>query len=305
MKTVVIFGGSGFVGRHIIARIAKNDHKIIIPHQQQVNEAQLRLLGVTGQIIPIQFRSINEKKIQNLIKQADVIINLKTQWDENKNSYEEGLLKFNIDLIDTIKKIIHPPQFIYFSGIGIDKNNYSNRSKVIYKSEKYAQSNLKNSIIIRPGIIIGGGDKFIKGLLPFFKVSFFIPLFGSGLSKFQPVFINDISMAINEIMKSNLSGSHLFEFVGDEIFTYKEFYLFLANCIGKTRVLVPIPFFIAKIGVSILEKTPFSPLNLEQLHLFESDNISSNTKKKLNDLGIIPQNISEVIKNNIKKTYNF
>jgi len=301
MKTVVIFGGSGFVGRHIIARIAKNGHKIIVPHQQQVNEANLRLLGVTGQIIPIRFKSINGQKIQTLIKHADVIFNLKTQWDENRNSYKEGILKFNTDLINMIKSITQPPQFIYFSGIGTDEKNHSKRSKVTHKSEKYALSNLKNAVIIRPGIIIGGGDKFTKGLLPFFKISFFIPLFGGGLSKFQPVFINDVSMAINKIIESNLSGSHLFELVGDEVFTYKEFYRLIANCIGKTRVLVPIPFFIAKIGVSILEKTPFSPLNIEQLNLFENDNICSNSKKKLIDLGINPQNVSEVIKKIVKK----
>ena len=136
MKTVVIFGGSGFVGRHIIARISKNGHKIIVPHQQQVNEARLRLLGVTGQIIPIRFRSVKEKKIQILIKQADIIFNLKTQWDEKKNSYEEGLLKFNIDLIDLVKKIAQPPQFVYFSGIGTDQNKNSKRSEKKIQKKK-------------------------------------------------------------------------------------------------------------------------------------------------------------------------
>ena len=56
MKTVVIFGGSGFVGKHLIRRIARNGHKIIIPHQSNINEAKLRLLGSTGQIIPIKYK---------------------------------------------------------------------------------------------------------------------------------------------------------------------------------------------------------------------------------------------------------
>ena len=87
MKTVVIFGGSGFVGQHIIRRIAKNGYKIIVPHQLQINEAKLRLLGTTGQIFPIRFRSIEESIIINQIEKADIVLNLKTLWDEKQNIF--------------------------------------------------------------------------------------------------------------------------------------------------------------------------------------------------------------------------
>ena len=296
MKTVVIFGGSGFVGRHIIRRVAKNDYKIIILHQRQVNEAKLRLLGTAGQIIPISFRSLKQEKIINLIIKADVVINLKTIWDENKVTFKDGILEFNIDLVKIIKKNKKINQFIYFSGIGVDLAINSARSKAIHMSEKYIQENLKNAIIIRPGVIIGGGDQFMKGLLPLFKKSFFIPLFGNGLSKFQPVFIDDVSVAIYKIIETNLLKNHLFEFVGPNIFTYKEFYNYLASCLGKKRVLVPIPFNLIKLGVGILQRTPLSPLNLEQLKLFETDNIASNNYKDLGDLKIKPQDLKEIIK---------
>ena len=202
-------------------------------------------------------------------------MNLKTLWDEKKITYEKSILDFNIKLIDTLKKNNKNVQFIYFSGIGIDSDTDSKRSKVIFKSEKYIQQNLKNSVIIRPGIIIGGGDKFLKELLRLFKISFFIPLFGNGKSKLQPIFIDDVSLAINKIVKDALLGNHIFEFVGAEIFTYKELYNYILSCLGLKRFFVPVPFIIAKIGVAILEKAKFSPLNSEQLKLFENDNISS------------------------------
>ena len=198
MKTVLIFGGSGFIGKHIIRRIAKNGYKIIVPHQKQINEARLRLLGSTGQIIPVKFQSIKESKIINLINIADVVLNLKTLWDEKKISFEHGIVDFNIDIIKAIKNNKANSQFIYFSGIGVDEDIYSLRSRAIYKSEQYIQKNLKNSILIRPGIVMGGDDQFLKGLLPLIKRSFFIPLFGNGLSKLQPVFIDDISIAISK-----------------------------------------------------------------------------------------------------------
>jgi len=301
MKTVVIFGGSGFVGRHIISRIAKNGYKIIILHQTQVNEEKLRFLGITGQIIPIKFRSIKDKKIINLIEMADVVINLKTLWDEKKTSFKKGILEFNIELVNNLKKTT---QFIFFSGVGIEEKNNSNRSDAIYKSEQYIQKHLSNSIIIRSGVIMGGGDQFLKNLLPLFKKSFFIPLFGGGLSKFQPVFIDDISQAVKKIIEIVLLDKHIFEFVGSDVFTYKELYQYLADCIEKKKVFVPIPFAIAKVVVFILEKTVFFPLNSEQLKLFENNNIASNKYKNFSDIGINPQDLKEIIKKNFIKIFN-
>ena len=301
MKTVVIFGGSGFVGRHIIRRIAKNGHKILIPHQSKVNEARLRLLGTTGQVIPINFNHLYEDRLSNLIDHSDVVINLKTLWDQKRISFEKGIFDFNVNLVNLIKKTKKNTQFIYFSGIGIDEKNDSERSKAILQSEKYIQKNLINSIIIRPGVIIGGGDQFLKSLTSLFKMTFFVPLLGNGLSKFQPVFIDDVSMAINNIIESDLLKHYIYEIVGSDIFTYKEFYNYLAMCMNKTRVFVPVPFQLAKIAVSIMEKISFSPLSSEQLKLFERDNISSNNHKKLEDLKIFPQDIREITKKIIEK----
>ena len=303
MKTVVIFGGSGFVGQHIIRRIAKNGYKIIVPHQQQVNEAKLRLLGTIGQIFPLRFQLINEPLIIRQIEKADVIINLKTLWDEKKTDYEKGILDFNIKIIDIIRRKNKKNQFIFFSGIGIDIDTDSKRSKVIFETEKYIHQNLQNSVIIRPGIIIGGGDQLLKKILPLFKISFFVPLFGGGKSKFQPVFVDDVSLGINKIIKDTLLGNHIFDFVGSKIYTYKEFYNYISLCFGFKRIFVPVPFIFAKIVVSILEKTPFSPLNSEQLKLFKNDNISSRKYKKLLDLGINPQDLREILKKIIKKYY--
>ena len=84
MKTVLIFGGSGFVGRHIVRRIAKNGHKIIIPYQYQINEARLRLLGTTGQVVPIIFNSIKEEKIQNIIENPKDLKNVNNNFSQNK-----------------------------------------------------------------------------------------------------------------------------------------------------------------------------------------------------------------------------
>ena len=175
MKTVVIFGGSGFIGQHIIRRIAKIGYRIIIPHQQQTNEAKLRLLGVIGQIIPLRFRSFNETIIQRQLQKANVVINLKTLWDEKKISFKDGIFNFNKKLVNVLVKMNNNKQFIYFSGLDSDAKECSKRSEMIFRSENYIQKYLSNSIIIKPGVIVGGGDRFMKALLSLFKISWGVP----------------------------------------------------------------------------------------------------------------------------------
>ena len=84
MKSIVIFGGAGFVGKHILLKISKLGYKIIVPYQKQTNESKLKLLGEAGQIIPYHFTSLNEKRLKNIIENSKICINLKTTWD-NKN----------------------------------------------------------------------------------------------------------------------------------------------------------------------------------------------------------------------------
>ncbi len=297
MKSIIIFGGSGFVGKHLIRRLAKNGHKIIVPYQRSVQEAKIRLLGVTGQIIPFRYASLDDTRLISILLKADVCINLKTTYDQKNSSFDKIIYSFNKNLIKILKKNKLLSQYIFFSGLGVDKETKSTRSKAVLKSEKEAQKNIDNTIIIRPGVIIGGGDIFLKRLLPIFKMSFFVPLFGDGSTKFQPVFIDDVSLAVETVIKNNIKGYRIYELAGPIIISYKNFYSYISKCLNKTRVLVPVSLKIAKPLIRIIEKTPFSPLTSEQLLLFEKDNILQNVDKSFKDLNINPQDTLQITKN--------
>ena len=300
MKSIVIFGGAGFVGKHLIRRLTKNDHKIIVPYQRSVQEAKIRLLGVTGQVIPFRYSSLDDKRLKSVLNNMDVCINLKTTFDQKKGDFNNTIFKFNQKLIKILKVSNSLKQFIFFSGLGADLDKNSTRSVAVHKSEKEAFKYLDNVIIIRPGVIIGGGDVFLKRLLPIFKASFFVPLFGDGSTKFQPVFIDDVSLAVEKIITDNIEGQGIYELAGSRAISYKDFYNYISKCLNKTRVLVPTPLNLIKPIISIAEKTPFSPLTSEQLLLFEKDNIIQNIDKSFKDLEISPQDTLQITKNIIE-----
>jgi len=298
MKSIIIFGGSGYVGKNLIRSFVKKGYKIIIPYQRQINEADLRLSGSVGQIIPFHFSNLENPKLLSILKNADICINLKTTWDSKESYLEKSIHTFNKELIEIIKKSHTIKKFIFFSGLGTEKRS-TLRNEIISKTEELIIQELENSIIIRPSVILGNGDQFLSSLLPIFKMSFFIPLFGDGSKKFQPVLIEDIVDFVSNLIEMPSLDERLFELGGPDVFTYREFYTLISELINKKRVLVPIPMPIIKPLVGIGEKTPFSPINLEQLSLFDSDNILNNDKKGFNYVKMSPRKVISAVKKSI------
>ena len=113
--------------------------------------------------------------------------------------------------------------------------------KSFQKAENLVIKNLQNAVVIRPSVILGNNDQFLSNLLPIFKMSFFIPLFGDGSKKFQPVLIDDVVEFVSKTIEESNNDKQLFELAGPDIFTYKEFYNLIADAMNKKRVLVPVP----------------------------------------------------------------
>ena len=298
MKSIIIFGGSGYVGKNLIRRFVKNGYKIIVPYQKQTKEADLRLLGSIGQIIPFYFSTLKNPKLISLLNNADICINLKTSWSSNKSELTTSILDFNADLITQIQQSNSIKKFIFFSGLGTEQRS-TYRNKIISKTEDLVIKNLYKSVVIRPSVIVGNNDQFLSNLLPIFKMSFFIPLFGDGSKKFQPVLIDDIVEFVSKTIEENKIGKQLYELAGPDIFTYREFYNLIADAMNKKRVLVPTPMPIMKPVVGIGEKLPFFPINSEQLALFESDNILLGKESGFDYHKISPKRVISAIKKSL------
>ena len=298
MKSIIIFGGAGYIGKNLIRRFAKDGYKVIVPYQRQTKEANLRLLGAVGQIIPFHFTSLKNEKLLTLLNNSDLCINLKTSWSSNKSELSGSILDFNSELIDQIKLSSSIKKFIFFSGLGTETRS-TFRNEIISKAENLVIESLQNAVVIRPSVILGNNDQFLSNLLPIFKLSFFIPLFGDGSKKFQPVLIDDVVEFVSKIIEESNNDKQLFELAGPDIFTYREFYNLIANTMNKTRVLVPTPMPIMKPVVRIGEKFPFFPINSEQLSLFETDNTLSGKESGFDLHEISPKSVISAVKKSL------
>ena len=298
MKSIIIFGGAGYIGKNLIRRFAKEGYKIIVPYQKQTKEANLRLLGAVGQIIPFHFTSLKNDKLLTLLNNSDFCINLKTSWSSNKSELSSSILDFNSELIDQIKLSSSIKKFIFFSGLGTETRS-TFRNEIISKAEDLVIKNLQNAVVIRPSVILGNNDQFLSNLLPIFRMSFFIPLFGDGSKKFQPVLIDDVVEFVSKTIEESNNDKQLFELAGPDIFTYREFYNLISDAMKKKRVLVPTPMSIMKPVVGLGEKLPFFPINSEQLSLFETDNTLSGKESGFNHHKISPKRVISAVKKSL------
>ena len=144
-KTLTIFGGSGFIGKHIIRRLSMLGYKLIVPTSDVVQAQSLKIYGHVGQIIIINLKDCTPKLIENIIKESEVIINLKTIWIEKKEkTFESQIYFFNKNLVDIIKKYKNK-NYIFFSGIG---TNIQAKSKRIQEQSARIESYKKTARLI-------------------------------------------------------------------------------------------------------------------------------------------------------------
>ena len=130
-------------------------------------------------------------------------------------------------------------------------------------------------------------------------MSFFIPLFGDGSKKFQPVLIDDVVEFVSKTIEESNKDKQLFELAGPDIFTYREFYNLIADAMNKKRVLIPTPMPIMKPVVGLGEKLPFFPINSEQLSLFETDNTLSGKESGFDYHKISPKRVISAVKKSL------
>ena len=296
MKTIVIFGGSGFIGSYIVRRLAKLGFRIIVPTSNLQNTLKLKLYGDVGQIIGIKLNLLNKLKISKILHNADCVINLRTIWSENKKiTFERSIYNFNKTIVDLVSEL-KIKQYIFFSGVGVSLKSSSKRIISIANSEEYIKKKLINYSILRPSIVIGNGDKFIEKLNPIFKYSFFIPLFGKGTSKIQPIYVDDVAKVVERLVLDNNLKSNIYELGGNKILSYKDLYKFIIKELNINRITVSIPFTIARILVFFMEKLSINLINQEQLLLLKVDNIVDPKSAKIQDLNIQVKDTDLVIK---------
>ena len=291
-KNILVFGSTGFIGRSITKRLLQNGDKLICPVRNASRVKRNILSGDIGQIEVIEFDIHNLEEIKTLIANSDLVINLIGIL------YEKNNLSFELVHYLLPKKIanyceLYKKPFLHVSGLGSTfqtKSNYLISKKM---GEEFIENNNTNHIIVRPSTVYGEEDNFFNLFGKMAKILPFLPLIKNGMTKFQPIYVNDLSLLIFNLLNnfekhknSNIAA------VGNEIFTFKEILSHIFFSLKKKERFFYIPSFLAIIQGKVLEKLPKPLFTYDQYVTLSHDSVSEGSQKLVTE--ILKQDLSDM-----------
>ena len=294
-QQIAVFGGGGFLGRHLIRELTKENYRIKVATRNPYLKGYLRPLGNPGQIELIKTNIFNAEDVKQILKNCDYAINLLgILYETRKQKFEQIHSQFPYLLSNLcndlgIKKLIH------VSALGVKEKHSSKYMQTKLQGEKNIQNTFKSTVILRPSLIFGPEDKFFNTFAAFARISPAIPLIGGGKTKFSPVYCVDVGKAIARALELKNTTSKIYEIAGPENYSFKELMEILLKEIKKKRFLINVPFNIAKFQSYFLEILPKPILTVDQVELLKYDNIISGDHPTLKDLGIEGKTIHSIL----------
>ena len=285
MKKVLIFGGSGQIGRHLIRRLTKKNHLVtVVTRNLHKKGVILKTQGNPGYIEVIEANVFDENELNKLFEDKDICINLVGILFENKkNNFKNIHINFPT-LLSEKSRNYKLKQFIHVSALGIEKAIDSEYAKSKLKGEENILNNLSSSVILRPSLVYSVNDNFTTNIMTLLSLLPVFPLYYNGNTKFSPIHVSDFCEIITKIIDESIF-SEIIECVGPEKLSFREIIKKLLIAIDKKAFLLPVPTIIAKIIAFFLEKLPTPLMTRDQLRLLKYDNILSKENKSNIDIG--------------------
>lgn len=286
-KTILILGGSGFVGRQIIASLVKKKSRVVILTRNPNKVKSLKVLGPPGQIEIISGNIFEEGLLETLMEEKFAVINLCGILYETKTNEFDIIHHFLPDLISKICKKLKTIKFIHISALGASINSSSKYSKTKALGEDKALKNFKNTKILRPSIIYGIGDNFFGLFEKISKISPIVPIIGPDV-KFQPIFNNDVASAVVKLLENSKYKKNIYNLCGPEQFTFYDLIKNFMISLNRKRILIKLNPKVMMLPGLILQNFPNPPFTFDQMKLLGADNVSDGNFPELTDLDIKP-----------------
>ena len=285
-RTAVVFGGSGFVGRYVVQRMARRGWRVRVPTRDPERATFLRTMGAVGQVAPIFGNIRDEATTRAAVEGADYIVNLVGIM------YERGRNTFGAAQYEGAKRLakicldMESPRFIQISAIGADLKSQAHYARSKAGAERAARDHYQETTILRPSVVFGPEDEFFNRFAQMARVSPVMPLIGGGQTRFQPVYVGDVADAIMACLDQPETVGETYELGGPRVYTFRQLLeLMLEECHRKRRFMT-IPWGLAKLQGTFLEWLPKPPLTVDQVEMLKRDNVVSGKEKTLSDLGI-------------------
>ena len=295
---VTVFGGSGFLGRSVVRALAKRDYRIRVAVRRPELAGHLQPLGKVGQIHAVQANLRYPASVEAAMRDSNVAINLCGILAESGAQTFDAVQGAGAGMVAKAANAVGA-RMVHVSAIGADENSPSRYARAKAAGENAVLSAIPSATIMRPSVVFGPEDQFTNRFAALARMSPVLPLISGGLTKLQPVYVGDVATAVADAVDGNAKPGATYELGGPEVLTMREIIEVILATVERQRMLVSLPFGLAKFKALFLQFAPGAlKLTPDQVTLLQSDNVVSDAAKAagltLEGLGIASDSLEAI-----------
>jgi uncharacterized protein YbjT (DUF2867 family) len=287
-RRTAVLGGSGFIGRYVVKRLAARGEVIAVGCRNAEAAKHLKPLGDVGQIAPLNVRIGDEILLPAFLVGNDSLVNCVGILREAGGQTFELVHHTGPARLARFAREAGVDRFVHISSIGADPRSSSAYARTKAAGEQAVRDAFPTVTILRPSVVFGPEDQFFNRFATMAMFSPVLPLIGGGETRFQPVYVGDVADAVVTCLADPATAGRTYELGGPKIYTFREVLELVLHEIRRKRRFVDLPFGLAAVQARLMSILPSPPLTPDQVELLKSDNIVSSGALTLASLGLTP-----------------
>ena len=278
---VTVFGGSGFIGRHVVRTLVKRGYRVRVAVRRPDLAGFLLPAGYVGQISLVQANLRYRQSVMKAVEGASHVVNcVGILFETGRNTFD-AVQDFGARGIAEAAKSVGA-KLTHISAIGADVDSESSYARSKGRAEATIFSTLPDAVVLRPSVVFGQEDSFFNKFAGMARAFPVLPLIGGGKTRFQPVYVEDIAETVARSVDGTIASGQVYELGGPEVMTFRQCLETVLRVTNRSNPLVHLPFGIASLIGSVASMVPFvqPPLTSDQVTLLKSDNVVSEAATK-------------------------
>ncbi len=300
-KLVTIYGGSGFVGRYVARRMAKQGWRVRVAVRRPNEAMHVKPYGAVGQVEPVLCNIRDDASVALAMQGADAVVNCVGTFDKGGKNNFEAVQVEGAERVARLAAQEGLGNLVHISAIGADAESDSTYQRTKAAGEAAVQAAFPNAVILRPSVIFGQEDGFFNRFATMTRFGPVLPVVGAD-TKFQPVYVDNVAEAAEKAVLGQVEPG-VYELGGPDVETFRELMQGMLSAIYRRRIVLNLPFFAANIVGGLLDFASAVTLGLitntvltkDQVKSLKKDNVVSEGAKGLEDLGVKPTAYPAVI----------
>ncbi|HET6522498.1 MAG TPA: complex I NDUFA9 subunit family protein [Geminicoccaceae bacterium] len=302
-EVVSVFGGTGFIGRHLVRRLCERHARLRVISRNPERGFFLKPMGAVGQIALERGDLHDDEAVARAVRGSSMVVNLVAMLYERRgrNSFQE----IHVNAAGRIARAAAAAgvkRLVHVSAIGADPDSPSAYARTKAAGEAAVREAFPDASILRPSIVFGPENGFFNRFGAMARYLPALPLIGGGHTRFQPVYVGDVADAIVACLTRDQGvWGATYELGGPAVYTFRELMRYILDVTGRRRLLLDVPYGLASFEARFLELLPKPLLTRDQVELLKRDNVVSEGARTLRDLGIAPTPMEVVVPDYLRR----